>query len=69
MSPEKEKIYRKRSAIEAKIEGKRVTGLCKSYYKGFTGDKICASLSILALNLRQLLKDLARSPKLIYKFG
>lgn len=70
MSPEKEKIYSKRSAIEAKIsEGKRTTGLCKSYYKGFTGDRIWASLSILALNLRQLLKDLARSPKLIYKFG
>jgi hypothetical protein len=66
----KQKLYCKRSAIEAKIsEGKRMSGLAKSYYKGFTGDRIWASLSVLALNLRQLLKDLARSPGLIYKFG
>ena len=70
MSGKKELLYRKRSAIEAKIsEGKRMTGLGKSYYKGFTGDKIWTSLSVLALNLRQLLKDLARKPELIYKFG
>lgn len=70
MSELKESIYRKRSAIEAKIsEGKRVTGLNKSYYKGFSGDKMWATLSILALNLRQLLRDMARSPGLIHKFG
>jgi hypothetical protein len=70
MSGKKEKLYRKRSSIEAKIsEGKRACGLAKSYYKGFTGDKMWVSLSVLALNLRQLLKDLARSPELIYKFG
>jgi IS5 family transposase len=70
MSGKKESLYRKRAAIEAKIsEGKRACGLGKSYYKGFSGDRIWAGLSILALNLRQLLKDLARSPGLIYKFG
>jgi hypothetical protein len=70
MSAKKKLLYRNRAAIEAKIsEGKRATGLGKSYYKGFTGDMMWASLSVLALNLRQLLKDLARKPKLIYKFG
>ncbi|MBC7333969.1 MAG: transposase [Actinobacteria bacterium] len=70
MSAAKELICRKRSAIEAKIsEGKRMVGLSKSYYKGFSGDRIWASLSILALNLRQLLKDFAKKPDLIYKFG
>ena len=70
MSVKKESLYKKRSAIEAKIsEGKRLTGLGKSYYKGFARDKICTSLSVLALNLRQLLKDLARKPELIYRFG
>ncbi len=70
LTGKKKKVYNKRSAIEAKIsEGKRVCGLSKSYYKGFSGDRIWAGLSILALNLRQFLKDLARSPGLIYKFG
>jgi len=70
MSAKKKLLYKKRSAIEAKIsEGKRLTGLGKSYYKGFAGDKICTSLSVLALNLRQLLKDLAGKPQLIYRFG
>lgn len=70
ISTKKKLLYRKRAAIEAKIsEGKRMTGLAKSYYKGFTGDKMWASLSVLALNLRQLLKDLTRKPELIYKFG
>ena len=41
MSAKKESLYRKRSAIEAKIsEGKRACGLSKSYYKGFSGDRI-----------------------------
>ena len=58
------------TAIEAKIsEGKRMTGLGKSYYKGFTGDRMWTGLSVLALNLRQLLKDMARQPELIYRFG
>lgn len=70
LSAKKEALYRKRAAIEAKIsEGKRMTGLGKSYYKGFTGDRIWASLSVLALNLRQLLKDMNRKPELIYEFG
>ena len=70
MSKLKEKLYKKRSGIEAKIsEGKRACGLGKSYYKGFSGDRIWAGLSILALNLRQLLKDLARSQGIMYKFG
>jgi hypothetical protein len=70
MSAKKKLLYRKRAAIEAKIsEGKRMTGLAKSYYRGFTGDKMWTSLSVLALNLRQLLKDLARKPQLIYRFG
>jgi len=46
-----------------------MTGIGKSYYKRFTGDKIWASLSVLALNLRQLLKDMDRKPELIYEFG
>ena len=46
-----------------------MTGFGKSYYKGFTGDMIWAGLLVLALNLRQLLKDIERKPELIYKFG
>lgn len=65
----KKRLYKKRSAIEAKIsEGKRVTGLDKSYYRGFEGDHIWAGLSVLALNLRQLLKDVNKKPELIYRF-
>jgi transposase len=66
----KEDLYRKRAAIEAKIsEGKRMTGMGKSYYSGFSGDRIWAGLSVLALNLRQLLKDMDRNPELICQFG
>lgn len=66
----KARLYKKRSAIEAKIsEGKRMTGLSKSYYKGFEGDRMWAGLSVLALNLRQLLKDMNKKPKLICQFG
>jgi transposase, IS5 family len=66
----KKRLYKKRSAIEAKIsEGKRVTGLDKSYYRGFEGDCVWAGLSVLALNLRQFLKDINKKPELIYKFG
>jgi hypothetical protein len=66
----KKKLYDKRSAIEAKIsEGKRMCGLDKSLYYGFEGDRMWASLSIMALNIRKLLRDIARSPDLIYRFG
>jgi len=67
---DKEGLYRKRAAIEAKIsEGKRMTCMGKSYYSGFSGDRIWAGLSVLALNLRQLLKDMDRNPELICQFG
>jgi len=70
ITAKKKLLYKKRSAIEAKIsEGKRMTGLSKSYYKGFVGDKMWAGLSVLALNLRQLLKDMDKKPELIYEFG
>jgi len=70
MDKGRESLYRKRSAIEAKIsEGKRMTGMGKSYYRGFSGDRIWAGLSVLTLNLRQLLKDIERNPELIYEFG
>ncbi|MBM3710448.1 MAG: transposase [Actinobacteria bacterium] len=70
ITAKKKLLYKKRSAIEAKIsEGKRMTGLSKSYYKGFAGDKIWTGLSVLALNLRQLLKDIDKKPELIYEFG
>ena len=70
MDKRKEVLYRKRSAIEAKIsEGKRMTGMGKSYYRGFSGDRIWVGLSVLTLNLRQLLKDMDRKPGLIYEFG
>lgn len=67
---DKEDLYQKRAAIEAKIsEGKRMTGMGKSYYSGFSGDRIWAGLSVLALNLRQLLKDMNRNPEIIYQLG
>ena len=67
---DREDLYKKRAAIEAKIsEGKRMTGMGKSYYRGFSGDRIWVGFSVLALNLRQLLKDMDRNPELIYQFG
>jgi len=67
---DKKDLYRKRAAIEAKIsEGKRMTGMGKSYYSGFSGDRIWAGLSVLALNLRQLLKDMDRKPEIICQLG
>jgi hypothetical protein len=66
----KDRLYKKRSAIEAKIsEGKRMTGLAKSYYKRFSGDRMWTSLSVLALNIRQLLKDMDKKPEIVYEFG
>ena len=68
LTKRKKKIYDKRAGIEAKIsEGKRVTGMNKSNYKGFEGDKITAVLSIWALNARQLLRDIKERPNLMKK--
>jgi len=68
LTKRKQKVYDKRAGIEAKIsEGKRVTGMNKSYYKGFEGDKITAVLSIWALNARQLLRDITQKPNLMKK--
>lgn len=62
----KHRLYDKRSAIESKIsEGKRMVGLDKCYYRGFTGDRIWTSLAVLSLNIRKLLRDLEKRPKLI----
>jgi len=70
MTSQDKKLSKKRSAIEAKIsEGKRMCGLDKSLYNGFTGDRIWAALSVMALNIRKLLRDMERSPELIYRFG
>jgi len=70
MTPYKDELYNRRSAIEAKIsEGKRMCGRDKSFYQGFEGDKIWVSLSVMALNIRILLRDINKSPELIYKFG
>ena len=70
VTPKDKKLSDKRSAIEAKIsEGKRMCGLGKSLYNGFTGDRIWAALSVMALNIRKLLRDMERSPELIYRFG
>jgi len=70
MTPKDKKLSKKRSAIEAKIsEGKRMCGLDKSLYNGFTGDRTWAALSVMALNIRKLLRDIKSSPELIYRFG
>ncbi|MBU4294176.1 MAG: transposase, partial [Actinobacteria bacterium] len=70
MDRHKEDLYDKRAAIEAKIsEAKRMYGLNKSYYKGFEGDKMWAALGIMALNIRKLLRDIAKSPDLILRFA
>jgi len=44
-------------------------GLNRSLYNGFEGDMIWATLSVMALNIRKLLRDINRSPELIYRFG
>jgi len=70
MDSDKDKLYNKRAAIEAKIsEAKRMCGLSKSYYKGFEGDRIWAALSIMALNMRKLIRDISKSPELILRFA
>ena len=70
MTQYRERLYRKGSAIEAKIsEGKRMCGLDKSLYKGFEGDDMWAALSIMAMNIRQLMRNVNRTPRLIRKFA
>lgn len=70
VTPKDKKLSDKRSAIEAKIsEGKRMCGLDRSLYNGFSGDEIWAALSVMALNIRKLLRDMERSPELICRFG
>lgn len=70
VTPKDKKLSKKRSAIEAKIsEGKRMCGLDRSLYNVFIGDRIWAALSVMALNIRKLLRDMERSPELIYRFG
>jgi len=66
----KEKIYNRRAAIEAKIsEGKRMCGLDKSLYRGFDGDQIWTSLSIFALNIRKVMREISKKPALINRFA
>ena len=70
MGQDRQDLYNKRAAIEAKIsEGKRMYGLNKSYYKGYEGDKMWAALGIMALNIRKLLRDIAKSPDMILRFA
>lgn len=70
MAPRDKKLSDKRSAIEAKIsEGKRMCGLDRSLYNGFSGDRTWTALSVMALNIRKLLRDMERSPELICRFG
>ena len=69
MGKRKDKIYNKRAAIEAKIsEGKRMCGLNKSLYKGFEGDQIWASMGIMGLNIRKVLRDISSNPRLMKRF-
>jgi IS5 family transposase len=70
MGQDRQDLYNKRAAIEAKIsEGKRMYGLNKSYYKSYEGDKMWAALGIMALNIRKLLRDIAKSPDMILRFA
>ena len=70
VTPKDKKLSKKRSAIEAKIsEGKTMCGLDRSLYDGFSGDRTWAALSVMALNIRKLLRDMERSPELICRFG
>ncbi len=49
-------------------EAKRMYGLLKSYYSVFDGDRMWAALAIMATNMRRLLRDIDRNPKLMLKF-
>jgi hypothetical protein len=69
MKPFMQDLYDRRAATQAKIsEGKRTCGLNKSYYKGYNGDRMWLALSIVALNIRKLLRDIVKSPELILRF-
>ena len=68
LTKRKKRLYDRRSGIESKIsEGKRMVGLDKSYYRGYEGDLIWSVLSILALNIRKLLRSVTQRPKLMKK--
>jgi hypothetical protein len=70
MGKDKDELYNKRAAIEARIsEGKRMCGLSKSYYKGYEGDKIWAALSVMSLNIRKLIRDVSKNPELMLRFA
>jgi IS5 family transposase len=70
LSKRKQKLYDKRSAIESKIsEGKRMIGLDKSYYRGFEGDLIWSTISMMTLNIRQLLRDAAKKPVIMKRLA
>jgi len=43
-------------------------GLSKSYYSGFDGDRMWAALSIMATNMKKLLRDIDKNPELLLKF-
>jgi len=49
--------------------GKRMYGLNKSYYKGYDGDKMWAALSVMALNMRKLIRDITKNPELMLRFA
>ena len=70
MGKDKDELYNKRAAIETKIsEGKRMYGLNKSYYRGYEEDKMWTCLGIMALNMKKLLRDIAKNPELILRFA
>lgn len=70
LSAAEQRLYDKRSAIEACIsEGKRCVGMDKSTYRGWDGDQIWASMSVLALNIRHLLRDLRTKPSVARALG
>lgn len=70
MGKDRDELYNKRAAIEARIsEGKRMCGLDRSNYRGYEGDRMWASLSVMALNIRKLLRAIIKSPDLIYRFA
>ena len=70
MEPDRQDLYDRRAAIEARIsEGKRMCGLNKSYYKGFDGDRMWAALGVMALNMRKLIRDINKSPELMLRFA
>jgi len=70
LTKRRQRIYDKRSAEEAKIsEGKRMCRLGKSLYKGLAGDEMWTSMSVWVLNMRTLVRDITRRPKLLAAFS